>query len=444
MEKIVIRSRDNLTRGRAIFLLLLLLFGLIFFARYAHLQLVPDDAGWLRGETPTVFDQYRYLPRSFFIALHATFGPNPVAALAMIFLFHSANSLLVYALCQKLWNSQVAARVAAVVFMINPITLSTLTWISCFSYVQGTTLALMSLLAFWKSNEEGTERRLLWAAIALACYGLGLLASHAVLFLPVLFLLFGWLRGDAARRRGLLLFATAMTAGVLVNFFIYGFGRYGVETSKLFSLGFVSAFISSALSFGLSLALAYPLSFIAKTMGFLRITFTEPLRWEVTLVVLVGGVLLYKPGRAWRLWLVLVLSFVAFITPYIIRLYLTPASVNYHISYVLSGRVFYLPFIIIALILGGVAATAHKHYVETPELTKLLSLLFMTVYLHALLFLYDKTDFMGLQVALGSSQNLPPPWSPYTDSQPAWFIGSAIIIVAAAALRLSGGMVNQR
>lgn len=436
--------RDNPTRGRAVFFLLLLLFGLVFFGRYAHLQLAPDDMGWLRGETPTVFDQYRYLPRLSFVTLYALFGPSPVAALAMIFLFHSANSLLVYALCQKLWDDQVAARVAAVVFMINPITLSTLTWISCFSYVQGTTLTLMSLLAFWKSNEEVTERRLLWAAIALTCYGLGLLASHVVLFLPVLFLLFGWLLGDAARRWGLMLFATAMTAGLLVNSLIYSFGRYGVETSKLLSPGFVSAFVSSALSFGLSLALAYPLSFIAKTMGFLQLAFTEPLRWEMTLVVLIGGVLLYKPGRAWRLWLVLVLSFVAFITPYIIRLYLTPASVNYHISYVLSGRVFYLPFTIIALILGGVLATVYKRYAEKPELAKLLSFLFITAYLHALLFLYDKTDFMGLQVALGSAQNLPPPWSPYTDSQPAWFVGSAIIIVAVAALRLSGGMVNQR
>jgi hypothetical protein len=348
VAKPVLCSPDKQTRSRIV-LLLLLFFGFVFFARNVHLQLAPDDLGWLRGEAPTIFDQYRHIPRIFFVSLYALFGPNPIVALTIVFLFHSANSLMVYCLCQKLLTNQIAARVAAFVFLINPITLSTLTWISCFSYVQGTSLALLSLLAFWKSNAEGTERRLLWAIIALVCYGAGLFASHELFFLPVLFLLLSWLWGDASRRRGVMLFAVAMILAVLVNFFVYDFGHYGVETARLFSLGFISAFTSSALSFGLSLALAYPVSFLVKTMGFLRVSFTEPLRWGMTLILLACGILFYKPGRAWRLRLVLLLSFVAFITPYIIRLYLTPDSVNYHISYVLSGRVFYLPFTIIAL-----------------------------------------------------------------------------------------------
>jgi len=354
----------------------------------------------------------------------------------MIFLCHFANSLGVYWLCQKLLTNQIAARVAAFVFLINPITLSTLTWISCFSYVQGTSLALMSLLAFWKSSAEKTERRLLWSITALANYGAGLFASHELLFLPVLLPLLGWLRGDAARRRGVILFAVAMAFGVLVNFLVYDFGRYGVQTPRLFSLGFVTAFASSALSFGLSLAVAYPLSFFVKTMDFLQISFAEPLRSGITLILLAGGILLYKPGRAWRLRLVLVLSFVAFITPYIIRLYLTPGSVNYHISYVLTGRVFYLPFTIIALIWGGLIAELYERHIRERQWAGLLLILPVAGFAHALLILYNQTDFMGLQVLRGSSQNLPPPWSPYTDGQPAWFVASAMVVVVVVAIRV--------
>lgn len=436
-------------RDRIFLLLLFLLFGLVFFVRNVHLQLASDDIVWLRGEAPTVFDQYRYIPRFFFVSLYALFGPNAIAALTMIFLLHLANSWLVGRLCQKLLNSPIATTVAALVFMINPITLSTLTWISCFSYVLGTSLALTSLLAVWKGSAEDTDKPLFWWIIALACYGAGLFCSHEVFFLPVLFLLFGWefsrkvsednttsrLRESASHKRGVILFAVAMAFALLVNLLVYDFGRYGVETNRLLSPGFISAFTSSALSFGLSLGLAYPLSFFAKTVGFLRICFSEPLRWGMTLVLLAGGILFYKPNKTWRLRLVLALSFAALITPYIIRLYLMPDKVNYHISYVLSGRVYYLSFTIIALIWGGIVAKFYEDHVREHKLIWLWPVLSVAAYFHALLALYDRTDFMGLEVLHGSSQSFPPPWTPYAHNQPAWSVGSALVIIALVAIR---------
>jgi hypothetical protein len=434
MEKRGTQSPDKQRREGISFLLLLLCFGLGFFLRNAHLQLAPDDIGWLRGEAPTVFDQYRTVPRLFFISLHALFGPNPVAALAMIFAFHFANALLVSRLGQELLNSHIAARAAALVFLINPITLSTLTWMSCFSYVLGTSLALTSLLAAWKGSAEDADKPLFWWLIALACFGTGLFCCHEMFFLPILFLLFGWLRRGAVRGRGTVSFGVATIAAVLVNSFVYDFGRYGVETSGLFNFGFFSAFASSALSFGLSLGVAYPLSFLAKTQDFLRISFAEPLRWGMTLALLGAGVLSYKPNRAWRLRLALTLSFVALIAPYIIRLYLTPDGVNYHISYVLSGRVFYLPFIIIALTWGGIVARLWREQKE-HKLVWLLPLLSVAAYFHALLYLYDRADFVGLQVLRGSPHSFPPRWTPYAEDELVWFAGSVLIFSAVVGLR---------
>jgi hypothetical protein len=204
----------------------------------------------------------------------------------------------------------------------------------------------------------------------------------------------------------------------------------------LFTPGFISAFASSVLSFGLSLGLAYPLSFFAKTMDLLQLCFTEPLRWEMTLMLLSGGILLFRPNRTWRLRLVLAFSFITFITPYIIRLYLTPDSVNYDISYVLSGRVFYLPFTILALIWGGLVASAYEHSVmKESKFAWFLPVLSAAAYSYALFVLYTAADFMGLDVLHGSSQILPPPWNPYADNHPAWFIGSALVVIAVVAVR---------
>jgi hypothetical protein len=89
-------SRDHLV------LLFLFVLGLVFFVYNANLQLASDDISWLEGEAPTVFDQYRKIPRLFFVSLRALFGPSAVAALAMIVLSHSLNALLVYHLGKTL------------------------------------------------------------------------------------------------------------------------------------------------------------------------------------------------------------------------------------------------------------------------------------------------------------------------------------------------------
>jgi hypothetical protein len=174
-------------------------------------------------------------------------------------------------------------------------------------------------------------------------------------------------------------------------------------------------------------------------MDFLQLCFTEPLRWGMTLVLLGGGILLFKSNRTWRLRLVLAFSFIAFITPYIIRLYLTPDSVNYDISYVLSGRVFYLPFTILALAWGGLVASVYERPVmKESKLAGFLPVLSAAAYAYALFALYTAADFMGLDVLHGSSQILPPPWNPYAGNHPAWFIGSALVVATVATLRWFG------
>ncbi len=420
----------RLGRDRLIFLLLLVL-GLFLFVSNANLQLASDDISWLQGEAPTVFDQYRKIPRLIFVSLHALFGPSAVAALVMIAFFHSLNSWLVYHLGRALLQDSVAALVAVAVFLINPITLNTLTWISCLSYVLGTTMALLALLAFSKASQRNTGPRLVWTLAALVCFGAGLFCTHEILFLPVIFFIWGWLQGEF--KRGTVLFVMGMAFALLVNFYVYDFGRYGVEASQLFSFDFALAYASSALSSGLTLSLAYPLSFFSKPLDFLRVCFFEPVRWVLTATVLAIGVLFYEDDKAWRLNLALLLSFVAFVSPYIIRLYLTPDTVNFHISYALSGRVFYLLFTVVALALGRLVSGLYRPIRERPW-AWLVFLLPLVAYGHAL-WLYDRADFLGLKVAPGLSQPMPPRWNPYADQRPAWLLLAGLVVILGVIIR---------
>jgi hypothetical protein len=349
----------------------------------------------------------------------------------VIFLLHFANSLLVGRLGYELLSSRIAERAAAIVFLINPITLTTLTWISCFSYVLGTSFVLISLLAFSKSQTKDTPHPLLWQGVALACYIAALLSSHETFFAPALFPLLGWARERAALRRGLILSVPATAVAFSVHFLVYNFDRYGIEATGLLTPGFFSAFVSSAWSFGLSLGLAYPLSFFVKTLNVLRIFFAEPVRWAMTLALVGACILSYKPTRAWRLCIVLAASFAALIAPYVIRLYLMPSVASYHISYVLSGRVFYLPFIVLAWAWGGILARLLENTQGYPRWAWLFLLLPVVAYLYAFLFLYDRTDFAGLQVLREPSQVFLHPWTPYVDHHPAWSIGMFLVVLVA-------------
>jgi hypothetical protein len=417
------------TRGTVAFWLAVFGLAAVFLARNAHLQLASDDVGWLRGEAPTVFDRYRVIPRAFFVALHGLVGPRPEAALALNALFHAGNALLVHALARRLLGSPTAARAAFVIFLINPITLATITWFSCFSYVLGTTLALLALLAAWRAVSEGA--RWTWALAALACYGVGLFCTHELFLLPACFLVLGWLAGGSGLRRAAILAAVAACGGAWVNAFVYDFGRHGIESRQLVSVDFAAAWVSSAFAYGLSLASAYPLSFLAHTLDFLRVCFEAEVRWAMTFLLFGGWGLAVRSGRGSRLATGLALCFAALITPYVIRLYLMPGAADYHISYVLTGRVFYLPFTMVSLGIGHALASALASGRVSPGLARWLPVPLLAAYAHALL-LYGPSDFVGLSVWRGGGAPLPPPWSPYAHESRAWVLCLPLLLLAMA------------
>jgi hypothetical protein len=226
-----------------------------------------------------------------------------------------------------------------------------------------------------------------------------------------------------------------MAMAAAINTFAYGFEQYGIEASGLLDAGFALAYASTGLSSGLALALAYPLSFFVPTVEFLRVLFTEPLRWGMTVVLLGFGILANRTSRDWRLALVLALSFMALIAPYVIRLYLTPDTVNFDIRYVLSGRVFYLPFAVVALALGGIAARLYQP-LRGQVWAWLLLLLPLGAYVHAL-WAFNAADTPAWEVVLGDTHAIVPPrWNPYAAQRPLWFLLSVGILFLVALVQI--------
>ncbi|MBN2303134.1 MAG: hypothetical protein JXQ72_01575, partial [Anaerolineae bacterium] len=270
-------------------------------------------------------------------------------------------------------------------------------------------------------------------------YFVGLFCTHEIFLLPASFVLLGWLHDPRAARRGLLLTVLSMAAAMPVYLFFYHFDRYGIESGNMISAGFVSALVSSGLSLDMSLLAAYPLSFGIKTYDFLRGCFSETTRWLFTGAVLIMMIVRYAPGRAWRLAVVLLLMFGALITPYVSRLYLMSGAINYHPSYMLGGRVFYVPFIVIALFWGYLL----RGPVRDRRFRYGLVVAGLGLYLHAVFFLYDSSDYMGLAVSQGPvSFVVPPPWNPYATDHTFALVGVTLAagLLLAVFLRRRGGL----
>jgi hypothetical protein len=411
------------TRKEWSLLAIVILLALAFFVSNAHLELASDDLQWLRGEIPRDTDRYRVIPRLTMAAIGAACGENAVPALATAFLFHAANGLLLYALARRLLRSQTAATIATAVLLINPVTLNTLTWISCLSYVQGVTAALVALVAFWRAMEARGRARLAWGAAALAAYSAALFCSHEVLFLPVAVAALGWFRREW--RAGVACFILGMAIGGTVNATAYQFGEYGIEAGGLASPGFVAAYLSSALAAGPVLGVAYVLSFVTKPAPIVVAGLSGTARWAVAAGSVLAGVLLYRRGRDWRLAACLAVILAAAVAPWIIRLYLTPANVHYDLAYLAWGRVLYWPFVVVALGLG----LAGARIARAARGRWALAAAGLLAYANGLR-LYEPADFQALAMAQGQPVSLPPAWQPFASDQVAWFVALAAFVAA--------------
>jgi len=410
----------------------------LFVLRYAHWDLAADDAGWLRGEAPTALDEYRVVPRLTLGLLHALVGPSPVAVLLLSLVLHLSNGWLVLRVARLLGLGWTAGHMAAALVLVNPLTLSTLTWFSCFSYVQGTTFALLALaMAFGRWHGAAGAWR---AAAILGLYAGALHSTHEAALLPVVILAL-----RACRRRGERLLGPASVTsvvaallGVLLQRFGHGFHHWGIGPWSLADLGIWAALVSSTPALAAGLASAYPFSFLGHTASYLKEILAEPVRWCVAVALLGAGVVAWRSSRRWRLTTGLAVTFAAFAAPYVARLYLMPRMAGYEWGYVLAGRVFYLAWIPLALGLGALSA---GWLARTRRAAWIGHGIGGFAYLSGLA-AYTPSDFGGFNVVRAAGGVAPRMgWNPFVGAEPALLLLVPVAAVAGLWIRRRGGAV---
>jgi hypothetical protein len=412
----------------------LFLLSLLLFAANASLGLASDDVAWLYGQGGTAVDAHRVLPQLLFAGLRILFGPSVVAALTTIWLLHALNGWLLYRLAGSLLGGRAARLAAVAVFLINPLTLGSLTWISCLAYVLGTTFALAAVLAARQALQAGDGPSLGWAATALAALGLGLFCNYDLVLLPAVWAVLAWYEGRL--RRGLWLAAAGLALALPVGTFGWAIADPGLRPWELLSGRAALAYASSGLASALALGMAYPVSFFGTTTGFLQACFSEPARWVLTSLALGVGILGYDGRPAWRTFLALALSTAALLAPFGARLILTPGAGSYHPSYILSGRLYYLPFVGIALLLGHLSGLVHCRL--SARLPAWFFWALPAVGTGLALWRYQPADFVGLSLVPAGNGTPPAAWAPFAGQHPAWLLLPLAAVALALALRRAG------
>jgi len=131
---------------------------------------------------------------------HSLWGLNPGGFALTNFILHAANGVLLYRLLDSLHGERLLALVAAALFLVHPLQVESVAWISCRKNVLSLFFFLISWEAYrrYRSAEGGGGR---WAYPAsLAAFLLSLMAKSTTLVLPVILVLYDLCFPEVGRR----------------------------------------------------------------------------------------------------------------------------------------------------------------------------------------------------------------------------------------------------
>lgn len=138
--------------------------------------------------------------------IYNVFGSNAAAFRVPNILFHTANTLLVYALIRTAAPPALALLIAAL-FGLHPIHVESVAWISGGVYPQYTFFFLLSLLVYIRSRTKNRA----WKVLSLFFFAFSLLSSEKAVSLFLLFWLYEYCFGSIRKRWKPLVLFTGLT-----------------------------------------------------------------------------------------------------------------------------------------------------------------------------------------------------------------------------------------
>ena len=135
---------------------------------------------------------------------YSLWGLRPAGYLLENVFIHGLNGFLLYLLVQRLSGRQVAAALAALLFVVHPVQVEAVAWVSQRKSVLSLLFFLLSLLlytAYCHGERGATRRRTYWFSVA--AFAAALLSKSTAVVLPVALLLHDACYGDRPLRRAL-------------------------------------------------------------------------------------------------------------------------------------------------------------------------------------------------------------------------------------------------
>ncbi len=162
-------------------------------AGYVTNNPVIHDLSW-RG-IRTVFGRsyfYNYAPIHLlsYMVDDALWGLRPSAFALTNVVLHAANGVLFYLLLVKLGWRRLAAWAAALIFLVHPVQVESVAWISQRKAVLSLFFFLLALLAFVRYRRTDGRRRWVLYAGSLLAFGLALLTKATTVVFPLIAVLF--------------------------------------------------------------------------------------------------------------------------------------------------------------------------------------------------------------------------------------------------------------
>jgi protein O-mannosyl-transferase len=177
----------------------------------------------------TEANDYYPLTSSFWWLQWRVWGNNAMGYHAVNVLLHAANVVLVWMILRRLKIP--GAWLAALLFAVHPVNVTTVAWISEQKNTLSMLLFALSILWYLRFDEENKG---CWYGLSLAAFLLALLSKASVVMLPVVMLVCVWWLRGRVRRQDLLrsapFFVLSLVMGLVTIWFEYNRDMGGKAT----------------------------------------------------------------------------------------------------------------------------------------------------------------------------------------------------------------------
>lgn len=130
---------------------------------------------------------------------YTLWGLNPRGYLLVNLLLHGVNAILAFRLFLRLDTRLPVALAAALLFLVHPVQVEAVAWISERKTLLAMLFFLLSFHAYIRSGSEGGEHRRLWYTLSLLAYCAALLSKAVVVILPLALIAYDWLQGGKSK-----------------------------------------------------------------------------------------------------------------------------------------------------------------------------------------------------------------------------------------------------